>query len=59
MPSTVDFKILEDTIDKMKAKYAPVVKELCLVHLQTFDKPRYNEQIAAEMSEILPDLHVQ
>ena len=43
----------------MKAKYVPVVKELCLEHLQTFDKSRYIEQIAAEMSEILPDLDVQ
>ena len=59
MPSTVDYKILEETIDKMKAKYVPVVKELCLEHLQTFDKSRYIEQIAAEMSEILPDLDVQ
>ena len=59
MPSTVDYKILEQTIDKMKAKYVPVVKELCLEHLQTFDKSRYIEQIAAEMSEILPDLDFQ
>ena len=59
MPSTVDYKILEETIDKIKAKYVPVVKELCLEHLQTFDKSRYIEQIAAEMSEILPDLDVQ
>ena len=59
MPSTVDYKILEETIDKMKAKYVPVVKELCLEHLQTFDKSRYVEQIAAEMSEILPDLDFQ
>ena len=42
----------------MKAKYMPVVKELYLEHLQTFDKSRYIEQIAAEMSEILPDLDV-
>ena len=59
MPSTVDYTILEDTIDKMKAKYVPVVKELCLEPLQTFDKSCYIEQIAAEMSEILPDLEVQ
>ena len=43
----------------MKVKYVPVVKELCLEHLQTFDKSRYIEQIAAEMSEILSDLDVQ
>ena len=55
----VDYKILEETIDKMKAKYVPVVKELCLEHLQTFDKSCYTEQTATEMSEILPDLEVQ
>ena len=59
MPSTVDYTILEETIDKMKAKYVPVVKELCQEHLQTFDKSRYIEQIAAEMNGILPDLDVQ
>ena len=59
MPSTMDYKIREETIDKMKAKYVPVVKELCLEHLQIFDKSRYIEQIAAEMSEILPDLDVR
>ena len=59
MPSTLDYEILEETIDNMKAKYAPVVKDLCLEHLETFDKSRYIEQIAAEMSEILPDLDIQ
>ena len=43
----------------MKAIYIPVLKELCLEHLQTFDKSRYIEHIAAELSEILPDLDVQ
>ena len=56
MPSTVDYKMLEETIVKIKAKYVPVVKELCLEHLQTFEKSRYIEQTAAEISEILPDL---
>ena len=37
----------------------PVVKELCLEHLRTFDKSRYIEQIAAEMNGILPDLDIQ
>ena len=56
MPSTVDYKMLEETIVKMKAKYVPVVNKLCLEHLQTFDKSCYIEEIAAEISEILPDL---
>ena len=49
MLSTMDYKILENTIDKLKAKYVSVVKELCLEHLRIFDKSRYIEQIAAEM----------
>ena len=58
MTATVDYKILENTIDKLKAKYVPVVKELFSDHLRTFDKYRYIEDILAEISEILPDLNI-
>ena len=59
MTTTVDYTILENTIDKLKAKYVPVVKDLCSDHLRTFDKYRYIEQISAEMSKTLPDLNIQ
>ena len=40
----------------MKQKYIPVVKELCLKHMQSFHKSVYEKRIAAEMKELLPDM---
>ena len=59
MPATVDYTKLENTMDKLKETYMPVVNELCSEHLRTFNKFRYIEQIAAELSDALPELDIQ
>ena len=59
MYATVDYTKLENTMDKLKEKYMPVVNELCSEHLRTFDKFQHIEQIAAELSDVLPELDIQ